>query len=185
LKREVFTLCLAALSGTAALAAGSDPLSDTMVLFDHGPDTGTNTGCWANESGWQNFADRAILPRTALIQSISIFTCLAPTEGTVHLKVLANADRIPGAALYEEDGVPSAWEPSGTGYKVSFTLATPFLAQAGTPYWYGLSGNNFDLGMYSVRSPGDGKTAAFTWNTFSFMKRFGDQMFQLMGQPLP
>lgn len=93
----------------------------------------------------------------------------------------------PGAYLYEEDRVPDAWipDPTSGGFLVFVNLATPFSAAAGETFWYGVSGNGFELGQFSVLSPGDGTMAQFSGSIFSFHTGVGDQMFQLLGAVIP
>lgn len=162
--------------------------AEGSLLFDQGPGTGTQAGCWQNITAAQNFAEQATLGSPVEVTSINIFTCIGPTAGTVHIKVLADDGAgNPGAYLYEEDRTPDAWvsDPPSGGFMVTVNLATPFSAAAGTTYWYGVSGNGFELGQYSVQTPGDGTMAQFSGPVFSFHAGVGDQMFQLLGDVVP
>ena len=159
------------------------------IVFDQGPTTGTKTGDWANTTGSQNFADKATFSSSTTITAIDIFTAESPTAGTVHIKILADAAGVPGSVLYSEDRAPDAWVADATtgGFKVTALLTTPFVAAAGTTYWYGLSGNGFELGQYGVVAPGDSRMAQFSGATFTSMTvmSVGDQMFQLDGNAGP
>ncbi len=159
------------------------------IVFDQGPTTGTKTGDWSNITGSQNFAEKATFSSSTTITAIDIFTAPAPTAGTVHIKILADAAGVPGSVLYSEDRAPDAWVADATtgGFKVTALLTTPFVAAAGTTYWYGLSGNGFQLGQYGVIAPGDSRMAQFSGATFSFFTQtsVGDQMFQLEGNAGP
>ncbi|PWB68895.1 MAG: hypothetical protein C3F15_15800 [Holophagae bacterium] len=172
-------------------AAGGAPygaLRPGALIFDQGPATGSNGGCWWNETAGQNFADQATLVDPAEIDEIRVFTCVAPMTGTVHVKILADDGAgTPAGVVYAEDKVPDAWaaDPSSGGYVVAVVLTTPFQATAGTTYWYGISYNGQDMGQYSVLTPGDGMMAQFSGSAFSGHATVGDQMFQLMGTIVP
>ena len=156
------------------------------VVFDQGPTTGTVTTCWSNYTANQNFADKARLLAPTKITAIIIFTCEPPVAATVHVKILSdNGSGAPGSVLYAEDKTPDAWvaDAASGGYKVTVQLTTPFVADAGVTYWYGVSGNGFELGQFGVSSPGDGQMAQFSGSTYNHSAGIGDQMFQLLGEP--
>jgi hypothetical protein len=158
------------------------------VLFDQGPTTGSNGGCWQNITEAQNFAEQANLASPVSVTSMNIYTCIGPQGGTVHIKVLADDGAgNPGAFLYQEDRVPDSWvaDPTTGGFVITVNLATPFSASAGTTYWYGVSGNGFELGQFSVVAPGDGTMAQFQGSVFDHHTTVGDQMFQLLGSVVP
>lgn len=167
-----------------ALAAAV-PATAQTVVFDQGPTTGTNGGCWSNFTTGQNFADKATLTAATQISAISIYTCQAPATGTVHVKILADGAGVPGAVLYSEDKTPTSWaaDSASGGYKIRVVLTTPFTANAGVTYWYGVSGNGTDISQYSVLTPGDGHMAQFSGTAYGFATPVGDQMFQLEGGP--
>ena len=158
------------------------------LQFDQGPTTGSNGGCWANTTEGQNFAEQATLASPVQVNTINIYTCIGPQAGTVHIKILADDGAgNPGTYLYQEDRIPDAWGPDPTsgGFLASVNLATPFIANAGTTYWYGVSGNGFELGQFSVLTPGDGTMAQFSGPVFGGHTTVGDQMFQLEGIVVP
>ena len=158
------------------------------VLFDQGPTTGGNGGCWSNFTESQNFAEQATLASPVEVTSMNIYTCIGPQGGTIHIKVLDDDGAgNPSTFLYQEDRVPDAWVPDPTsgGFLVTVNLATPFLASAGTTYWYGVSGNGFELGQFSVLTPGNGTMAQFQGSVFDHHTTVGDQMFQLLGSVVP
>jgi hypothetical protein len=193
----VFLVVVAVVPVMAQQTVASTPVSGGVsygslrpgaLIFDQGPSTGSNGGCWWNETAGQNFADQATLVDPAEIDEIRVFTCVAPLAGTVHAKILADDGAgNPAAVLYAEDKTPDAWvaDPASGGYVVAVVLATPFQATAGTTYWYGISYNGQDMGQYSVQTPGDGTMAQFNGSVFSFHAGVGDQMFQLMGTVVP
>lgn len=166
-------------------ATGTEPFGDIALddlIFDQGPTTGSNAGCWSNYTTSQNFAERATLADTTNVTSIRIFTCIGPQSGSVTLKILTDAGGVPGSYLVYESVFPSEWtsEPTG-GYRVTANLTTPFAAQAGQTYWYGMSGDGFELGQYSVQTPDNGQMAQFSGSAYGSMAGVGDQMFQLYG----
>jgi len=171
--------------------AGGEPYGDFRqgtVIFDQGPLTGTNNGCWWNQTDDQNFADQATFADAAEITEILVFTCVAPLAGPVHVKILSDDGAgNPAAVVYAEDKVADAWaaDPDSGGYLVSVVLTTPFSAPAGATYWYGISYNGGDMGQYSVATPGDGTMAQFFASAFQFHAPIGDQMFQLVGTVVP
>jgi len=166
------------------------PATAQIVVYDHGPSTGTYGGYWANRTSGQNFADNATLPAATTITAINIYTNSSPLTGTAHVKILADNAGAPGSVLYSEDKAPDSWTldvPSGR-YEVRTVLTTPFAAQAGVTYWYGVSGDDdmvADMGQDTVQTPGDGVIAQFQGSTLQLMQNpIGDQMFQLEGQPV-
>jgi hypothetical protein len=166
---------------------GSAPDGST-VIFDFGPSTGTVGGCWANTTESQNFAEQVNFPLGALVDSIAIYTCIPPTGGTVHLKILADDGAgNPAAVVYSEDKVPDSWvaDPTTGGFVVVVNLTAQFNHAPATTLWYGLSGNAFELGQFSVLTPGNGTMAQFSGPAFQFHTTVGDQMFQLSGTILP
>lgn len=170
---------------------GGEPygaLRPDAVIFDQGPATGTNGGCWWNMTTEQNFADQATFADPAEITEIRILTCAAPFPGTVHVKILADDGAgNPASVVYAEDKTPDGWvvDPASGGYVVSVMLTTPFQASAGMTYWYGASLNTQSLGQFSVLTPGDGAMAQFFGSLFLFHADVGDQMFQLIGVIVP
>lgn len=158
------------------------------LIFDQGPSTGVYGGCWSNQTAYQNFADQATLVDPVEIDEIRVFTCNPPLAGTVHLKILTDdGSGNPAGVVYAEDKTPDAWvaDPVSGGYVVSVILTTPFQANAGTTYWYGISHNVEEMGQHSVVAPGDGTMAQFEGSVFSFHATVGDQSFQLMGTVVP
>ena len=142
------------------------------IVFHQGPATGTDGGNWINQTASQNLADRATLATTTSITEISIWTTFAPVAGTVHVKILADSgSSTPGTLLYSEDKAPDSWVlDTGSFYKVTVILTTPFPATGGTTYWYGI-----------VSAQDDGQMAVFSGSTYSDMVGIGDQMFELAG----
>jgi hypothetical protein len=65
-------------------------------------------------------------------------------------------------------------------YRVSLRFDAVTLA-AGTIYWAGASGLDFDIGTYGVVGPGDGRTAQLAGSEFLLLNPItGDLMFQLV-----
>ena len=172
-------------------AAGGAPygaLRPGALLFDQGPATGSNGGCWQNWTAFQNFADQATFADPVEVTEIRVFTCLSSQSGTVHVKILSDDGAgNPAGVVYAEDKGPDAWvaDPASGGYVVAVVLTTPFQATAGTTYWYGVSLNDQDMGQFSVMTPGDGMMAQFSGFAFSGHATVGDQMFQLLGTIVP
>ncbi len=169
--------------GLIALAA-SLPSAAQTIVFDQGPSTGTYAGDWTNRSDGQNFADKATLTSTTTIMAIDSFTDRAPYAATVRVKILAdNGSGQPGSLLYGEDKAPDSWTlASGSIYRLRVVLSTPFVAQGGTTYWYGVAGVATDIGQDSVKTPGDGAMAQFSGTSFQILTAgIGDMMFQLEG----
>ena len=194
----VLVVALAALPAMAqqTVAAAPGPggatygtLRPGALLFDQGPASGSNGGCWWNQQIGQNFADQATFADPVEVTEIRIFTCASPVAGTAHVKILSDDGAgNPAGVVYAEDKIPDAWvaDPPSGGYVVSVVLTTPFQASAGTTYWYGLSNNATDpMNQYSVLTPGDGMMAQFEGLLFTFHATVGDQMFQLMGNVVP
>lgn len=176
----------AAMAGTlpADRSAGGNAMTfgkaqTASVIFDQGPATGSNGGCWSNSTGSQNFSDFAapVAPGTT-ITGIVVFTCIAPTSGTVTFK---SVDQGSHSILHTESGSPSSWvSDGGSGYIVTYTLASPYVVPASN-VGYGLSGDGFELGQYSVLTPGDGVMSQFSGGAYQFEAGVGDQMYQLLG----
>jgi hypothetical protein len=171
-----------ALKGTGE-SFGAGPTGG--LVWDYGPTTGSQGGCWANTTASQNFAEDVTFATTTNVTTMVIYTCIAPTAGDVHLKVRADdgAGNPSNTLLYDADVVPTSWvaDPVTGGYAVTADLPGGFSATGGTTYWFGMSGNGYELGQYSVLTPDDGMMAQFSGPTFSFHTGVGDQMFQLYG----
>ncbi len=160
------------------------------VIFEQGPLTGTYGSCYSNYTARYNLADQFSFDSDTDVEGIIIYTCISPRPGDVHIKFLKDAGGEPGDYMYEEDTTPAAWGPNpyGRGYQVVVYPSIPFKAVANTTYWVGVSGNGFELGNYSVRTPDDGELAHFQGRVesrFSFHFRVGDMMFQLLGVAAP
>ncbi|MCA9937094.1 MAG: hypothetical protein KC418_00515 [Anaerolineales bacterium] len=181
-------------AATTAVAAGdlrgADAAFGTMpnggLIWDYGPTTGNQAGCWSNYTAGQNFAEDVSFPTNTTINTIVIFTCIAPQQGqTLHIKVRNDdhAGNPSNTLLYDADVAPTSWvaDPVTGGYAVTADLPGGFEAFANAIYWIGLSGNGFELGQYSVQTPDDGHMAQFAGPNFSFHTAVGDQMFQLYG----
>jgi hypothetical protein len=164
------------------LAVGA--MAEAQVIWDYGPTTGASGGCWSNTTAGQNFAEEIVFANPTAVNGMDIWTCIAPTAGTVHIKILLdNGSGAPGAVFTEWDQAPTSWVADGPGYMVSADFADVNLA-AGQIYWIGISGNGFELGQLSVLTPGDGFMAQFSGPVFSLFTSIGDQMFQLRGSAL-
>lgn len=156
------------------------------LIWDYGPTTGNQAGCWSNYTASQNFAEDVHFAANTTITRIVIYTCISPQQNrTLHIKV-RNDDHEGNPSdtlLYDADVAPTSWvaDPVTGGYAVTADLPGGFEAFAGSTYWIGLSGNSFELGQYSVQTPDDGHMAQFSGPTFSFHTAVGDQMFQLYG----
>ncbi len=178
------TAAASAPKGAQAEPYGAGPAGG--LIWDYGPTTGSQAGCWSNYTASQNFAEDVNFATSTSIGSIVIFTCIGPVQGsTVHIKIRNDdgAGNPSNTLLYDADVTPTSWvaDPMTGGYAVTADLPTPFTAAANTIYWIGLSGNGFELGQYSVQTPDDGQMAQFSGPTFSFDTSVGDQMFQLYG----
>ncbi len=172
-----------ALKGAQAEPYGAAPVGG--LIWDYGPTTGSQAGCWSNFTAGQNFAEDVNFATATSVDTIVIFTCISPQQGqTVHIKVRNDAGGVPSnTPLYDADVTPVSWvaDPVTGGYAVTADLPTPFSAAANTTYWIGLSGNGFELGQYSVQTPDNGQMAQFSGPTYGGMTGVGDQMFQLYG----
>jgi len=136
------------------LAVGA--MAEAQVIWDYGPTTGASGGCWSNTTAGQNFAEEIVFANPTAVNGMDIWTCIAPTAGTVHIKILLdNGSGAPGAVFTEWDQAPTSWVADGPGYMVSADFADVNLA-AGQIYWIGISGNGFELGQLSVLTPGYG-----------------------------
>jgi hypothetical protein len=194
----VVFVTLAALPAMAQQTIGATPvaggatygtLRPGALLFDQGPASGSNGGCWWNQQIGQNFADQATFADPVEVTEIRVFTCAGPVASTAHVKILSDDGAgNPAGVVYAEDKAVDAWlpDPASGGYVVSVVLTTPFQASAGTTYWYGLSSNgDSPMNQFSVLTPGDGTMAQFEGLVFQFHAGVGDQMFQLMGTVVP
>jgi len=158
------------------------------VIFDFGPTSGAQNGCWQNQTAGQNFAEQVNFAQGAIVDSIAIYTCIGPTAGTVHVKILTDDGAgNPATVVYQEDKTPDSWvsDPTTGGFVVVVNLTTPFNHTPATTFWYGVSGNGFELAQFSVATPGDGFMAQFSGPVFTNHTNVGDQMFQLSGTVTP
>ncbi len=81
--------------------------------------------------------------------------------------------------------------PEWDAYALTFTFA-PIKVQAGQTFWIGLSGNGFDADMVSVLGDQDNSMGQLLGDNFQVIANGahgeyipGDQMFQLIGAPVP
>ncbi|NOG55169.1 MAG: hypothetical protein HND57_12745 [Planctomycetes bacterium] len=165
----------AAVLASASLAMGQD------VLFDQGPSTGSDGGCWSNYTESQNFAEQVTFASDVEVTQMIIWTCISGPSGNCTIKVLVDDGAgNPGAEIERFSQGVDSWEPDGALYKV--TMSFPAIAQsAGVTYWWGMSGDGFEAGQTSLHTPGDGTMAQFSGSSFSFHTGVGDQCFQLLG----
>jgi hypothetical protein len=155
------------------------------LIWDYGPGTGSDGGCWANSTAGQNFAEQVIFDVDMYLTDIHIFTCISAPDGSSHIKILDdNGAGDPDKVLYAWDQNANSWTPTGGLYEAVYEF-DPILLNAGTIYWIGVSGNGWEHGQESVLTPGDGTMAQFSGGTFQFHTTVGDQMFQLTGYVVP
>ena len=152
------------------------------IVFDQGPDTGKPGKCLSNFTPKEHFADKFSFDKNTKISGIIIYTRVISED--VHIKILSDIKGRPGKYLYEENTAPDSWIIYPTGnkkpqYEMTVYLSTPFKAMANTTYWIGVSGNDKDIGQYSVHAPGDGKMALFNGRKFRGTIN-GDMMFKLV-----
>jgi len=160
------------------VCAGS---ATAAVLWDYGPSSGADGGCWANSTAGQNFAEQVIFDMDVYITDIHIFTCISAPGGDSHIKILDDDGAgNPGNYLYQWDQNADAWNSVGSLYEAVYEF-DPILFEAGKIYWVGVSGNGWEHGQSSVKTPGDGYMAQFSGSSFQFHTAVGDQMFQLTG----
>jgi hypothetical protein len=159
--------------------------AEAQVIWDYGPTTGTMDSCYGNMTSGQNLADGVVFGTPMVVTGMDIWTCIAPTAGTVHIKILLDDGAgNPGAVFTEWDQTPTSWVADGPGYMVSADFPDVNL-DAGQIYWIGMSGNVIELGQFNVRAPGDDSLAVFSGPAFTgHVPGAGDQMFQLRGAPL-
>ena len=170
---------LKTLSAVAVLVCASS--TTAAIIWDYGPGTGADGGCWANSTGGQNFAEQVIFDVDMYLTDIHIFTCISGPSGDSYVKILAdNGAGDPGALLHGWNQTADAWNPVGSLYEAVYEFE-PILLEANTVYWIGVSGNGWEHGQTSVLTPGDGTMAQFSGSTFQFHTGVGDQMFQLTG----
>lgn len=151
------------------------------ILFDQGPATGSDGGCWANDTFGQNFADHVILENDAQMTGLNIYTCIGYPSNDSHIKILADDGYgNPGAVITEWDQSATSWTQHGAIYVAFYEFPKIDLA-ANTIYWIGVSGNSFEHGQTSIQTPGDGLMAQFSGSSFSWHTNVGDQMFQVLG----
>ncbi len=168
-----FTLAMS-VEGTPSGGGGCDE-----VVFDYGPNTGSNGGCWSNYTESQNFAEKFSFATATSVGQLISWSCIN-ASGTMHIKILDDLGGAPGNYLYEVDMSPDSVEYDNGQYKYTYTLPSPFSAAGGATYWIGVSGNGFELGQTSVYTPGDGAMAQFSGRNYSSPAGVGDMMFQLV-----
>lgn len=175
-------LALVALATTGRPAAAGIP-----VIFDQGPSTGALGPCFDNQADADNWADQVDFVDGAVVQGIAIYVPSDPGPVVVHTRIFADdGTGSPGALLREEDNAALVEPVPGELFRVAVAFLAPFIAEAGTTYWYGLSASpSFELMQCTVLSPGDGRIARFSGPVFVGHDRTGDQMFALLGELLP
>jgi len=160
----------ASLLVAAGLIAAAAPAS-AQVLFDASP-MGSLTGQWANTAGNQNFMVKFTLTSAASISEFDIATdpVFAPIGKAVTVRVRADDAGVPDAAnLFEFDSTVTSVNGTGPSALVG-TSFTPLNLAAGN-YWFGVSGNPYELGWSSFSGNStdtwalsDGETGYFKAN---------------------
>jgi hypothetical protein len=169
------------LSVIVGLLAVSGSAMAQDIVWDYGPQTGPNGGCWANNNTWQNFAERVVLDEATRINGYQHFTCIDGISGMqFEIKFLADDNGVPGAevARFELTNFDALMEGAEFRYDFRFD---DVLLEAGT-WWVGLDGVGFEAGQSSINpGPGDSLMAQFNAESYGFMTGVGDQMFRLLG----
>jgi hypothetical protein len=183
----------------AFLVCGTNRAVAEFIVWDYGPTTGPatppegNRSVFVNMSNGQNFLDTVSFAADTSITGLNLFTSssrLPPHGDLYHVRFRQDAGGVPGAVFSEFDVPATAIDFIGdfkttTGnpadvYRVSLRFDAVHLA-AGTTYWTGASGLNFDIGTYGVVGPGPGRTAQLSGSQFLFINTItGDLMFQLV-----
>jgi hypothetical protein len=165
-----------AVLGLSGLCCGQE------VIWDYGPQTGPNGGCWQNIAESQNFAEQVVLESSARVNGFQLFTCIDGIAGqTFEFKVLADAGGVPGEEVTRFQLTNHAQSMELDQFRYDFAFDPVFL-EAGT-YWVGLAGVGFEAGQTSINpGPGDSQMAQFAGQTYSFSTSVGDQMFRLLGE---
>jgi hypothetical protein len=158
------------------------------ILWDSGPNTGGFRTCLSNNS-WNNYADDVLFDQFAELTGIDIWTCIPSPSGDMQIKILFTDPFLPppprpGNAFMRWDMTHTGYVFDGNFngtdlYKVSFDF-DPILLRADTRYWFGVTGNGWDLGQGVLEH----ETA---WFAYFQARRFigtlpGVQMFRLRGQ---
>ena len=172
------------------------------LVLDVGPGSGPLTPAEGrcavlfNASNNQNFVDRVFFRRDTEITGLNIFTSSShlPLLGThLRVKILQDNAGVPGAPLAEFDVEPTSVTfvgmfPTSGGqladvHRVRLRF-NPVHLEAGTPYWVGASGLNFDSGLYGVLGAGDGQMMMFLGDTLigPAPAFFGDLLFELVSE---
>ena len=160
-------------------------------MWDQGPATGTAVGIyWSNVYVSQSFAEQVSFASDTEVGGYNFFAFgdLSGHAGLAdfRLRIFSDASGQPGSVIFTDDlAYSSAYLDGGFNtYHFDFTAQT-FLA--GTTYWVGMTGINFDPGQNTLHglAGGDDTMAQFNGgDTFSYTTSpyVGDQMFQLTGK---
>lgn len=168
-------------SAIVGLLAVSGSAFAQNIIWDYGPQTGPNSGCWANNNTWQNFAERFVVDRPTRVNGYQHFTCIDGINGLqFEIKFLADNNGVPGAEVARFQLTNFDALKEGNEYRYDFRF-DDVLVETGA-WWVGLAGVGFEAGQSSTNpGPGDSMMAQFAAESYSFMTGVGDQMFRLLG----
>jgi hypothetical protein len=182
------------LAAAIGLLAGAAGRAEAGILLDHSPGTtGADLGItWVNQAGGQNFADRAVFGSAVDVTGMDIYTSnkFAQIGLTAVVRVRSDHGGSPDALISETTETISAVDTVGSqpgdDVRVHVDFAAPLNLAAGT-YWFGMSGNGYELGQYSLtgaNAPDDGAMFQYFGTSPQFLSTVGDQAFRLEGDPV-
>jgi hypothetical protein len=170
--------------------------AEAGLLVDHSPGTtGANlSGTWSNSSNSQNFVDTAVFGSAVHVTGMDIYTNagFAQLGATAVVRVRSDNGGTPGALISQTTETISAVDTVGSqpgdDVRVHVDLAAPLNLAAGT-YWFGMSGDNYELGQWGLtgpNAPDDSRMYQYGGLIPEFFTQtnVGDQAFRLEGDPV-
>lgn len=162
------------------------------LIWDYSPvTTGASLSIevWSNQSTSGNYIETVVFGSSVEVTGMDIYTRTGQTSvgNSVVVRVRGDAAGVPGSLISETvetvSVIDSAGSTSSDSVRVHVDFASPLNLAAGT-YWFGMSGNSYELGLRSLmgaNAPGDKRMYQFGGNVPQFPSEIGDMAFRLEG----
>jgi hypothetical protein len=170
--------------------------ADAGILWDWSPaaTNGSLSGLWSNQSNGQNFVESVVFGSAVQVTGMDIYTesSYVNVGATTVVRVRSDNAGTPNGLISESIETITIVDNDGSAagrdnVRVHVDFVTPLNLAAGT-YWFGMSGNGYELGQWGLtnpNAPGDSRMYQFGDLTPMFFTGVfvGDQAFRLYDTP--
>ena len=168
--------------------------AEADIIMDRSPlAIGGSSQLWWNQHNDQNFAEPVVFVGAVQLLAMDIYGSSNGTLGaSATVRIWSDSGGVPATPLHDFTENISAVDNEGAtanNQRSHVDFTTPITLSAGTTYWVGMSGTNYDLGQLGLSgSPyDDSRMAEFDGTTFQSLTdtSVGDMAFRLHGVPEP